>query len=330
MSVLVTGGAGYIGSHMVWQLLDNKEKVIVIDNLSTGFDWAVPSSAILIKADINDQLLLSKIIQKHRIDAIFHFAGSAVVPESVKNPLKYYDNNTAKSCSLIASAINGGVKHFVFSSTAAVYGLPEDQMATEETPTKPITPYGSSKLMTETMLQDASNSHDFRFVALRYFNVAGADPEGRTGQSTTNATHLIKVACQASLGLRTHMEVFGTDYDTPDGTGVRDYIHVSDLITAHTSSLCYLRDGGRSEIMNCGYGHGSSVLEVIDSVKQVSKNDFVVKMSSPRDGDSAALIASNEKILRVLDWKPRFDNLNVITRDALRWEEYLIRQNAGQ
>ncbi|MZR32403.1 UDP-glucose 4-epimerase GalE [Sneathiella litorea] len=323
MSVLLTGGAGYIGSHMVYQLLDEGESVVVLDNLSTGFDWAIPPAALFVKGDIADEALISRIIENHRIDAVIHFAGSSVVPESVQDPLGYYKNNTLKSCSLIASAIEGGVKHFVFSSTAAVYGMPDNHIATEETPLQPISPYGSSKLMIERILQDASNAHDFRYVALRYFNVAGADPNGRTGQSNLNATHLIKVACQASLGLRSHMEVYGSDYDTPDGTGVRDYIHVSDLVSAHSATLRYLRNGKPSEILNCGYGHGHSVLEIINTVKEISNCEFDVKFSDRRTGDAAALIAANAKILKTLDWQPKFDDLRVITQHALDWEKHL-------
>lgn len=326
MSILVTGGAGYIGSHMVLQLMNEKEKVVVLDNLSTGFYWAIPNGATFVKGDIGDQNLVAAIIRNYNVTAIIHFAASSVVPDSMRDPLGYYFNNTAKSCALIKTALKSGVKYFVFSSTAAVYGLTDTQTVTEETPKKPISPYGSSKLMIEKMLADAAASHDFKYVALRYFNVAGADPEGRIGQSTPNATHLIKVACQASLGLRPHLEVFGTDYDTADGTGIRDYIHVSDLAAAHSATLWHLRNGGQSDALNCGYGHGSSVLEIVNSVKQASNKDFMLKYSPRRAGDPAALIADTKKIHNTLDWRPKYNDLNLITRHALHWEQYLTRR----
>ena len=260
MTVLVTGGAGYIGSHMVLELLDAGEDVVVLDNLSTGFRRAVPQEATLVVGDVGDQELVGSLIKRHGIDAIIHFAGSIVVPDSVADPLGYYDNNTVKSRALIAAAVAGGVKNFIFSSTAAVYGNPEVTPVSEDAPLKPLSPYGTSKLMTELMLADVSRAHDFRYVALRYFNVAGADPKGRTGQSTPRATHLIKVACETALGKRPHMDVFGTDYATPDGTCIRDYIHVTDLVRAHMAALRYLRAGGQSDIFNCGYSAGYSVL----------------------------------------------------------------------
>ncbi|NLH82012.1 MAG: UDP-glucose 4-epimerase GalE, partial [Phyllobacteriaceae bacterium] len=270
MAVLVTGGCGYIGSHLVWALADRGEQVVVLADLSTGFDWAIPPEARLIVGDIGDRALLDEILGGGAIEAIVHFAGSIIVPESVTDPLKYYFNNTVKSRELIAAAVRNGVKAFVFSSTAAVYGNPEVSPIAETIRLDPVSPYGSSKLMTEIMLRDTAFAHDFRYTALRYFNVAGADPKGRTGQSTKGATHLIKVACEAHLGLRDELQVFGTDYDTPDGTGVRDYIHVADLADAHVLALDRLRSGAPSLVANCGYGKGSSVLEVIGAVERVT------------------------------------------------------------
>src|SRR3546814_356005 len=269
--VLVTGGGGYIGSHAVLALLDAGWPVVVVDNLTTGFRWAVPDAAVFVEGDIADQPLLARLIEKHGIQAIIHFAGSIIVPESVENPLKYYENNTVKSRSLIESAVKGGVRHFIFSSTAATYGIPEQVPVREDARTQPINPYGWSKLMTERMLADTAAAHPMNFCALRYFNVAGADPKGRSGQSTAGATHLIKVAVEAAIGKRGHVSVYGTDYDTPDGTGVRDYIHVSDLAAAHINALEKLiADPGTSHTLNCGYGRGFSVLEVLDAVDRVT------------------------------------------------------------
>ncbi len=284
MSVLVTGGAGYIGSHMVLELLDAGESVVVIDNLSTGFRWCVAPQAELVVGDIGDDVLVRQIIQRRNVCAIIHFAGSVVVPDSVADPLGYYLNNTVKSRSLIESAVKTGVKQFIFSSTAAVYGNPVENPVSELAQPAPMSPYGSSKLMTEIMLRDTAAAHSFEAVALRYFNVAGADPLQRTGQSTPNATHLIKVACETALGKRSGMEVFGTDYPTPDGTCIRDYIHVKDLVRAHMAALEYLRKGGTTDIFNCGYSTGYSVLEVIEAVKRVSRVDFPVKLSPRRAG----------------------------------------------
>ncbi len=320
MSILVTGGAGYIGSHMVLELLDAGERVIVLDNLTTGFRWAVPAAATLVIGDAGDQDLARTVIRKHGVTAIIHFAGSIVVPESVADPLGYYNNNTVKSRALMEVAVAMGVKHFIFSSTAAVYGMTGDAPIDEDTVLKPMSPYGSSKLMTEIMLADAARAHDFRFVALRYFNVAGADPEGRTGQSTPRATHLIKTACETALGQRARMEVFGTDYPTVDGTCVRDYIHVKDLARAHMAALKHLRDGGQSDIFNCGYGKGYSVLQVIDAVKRASGTKFDVKLSPRRPGDPAAVVAAPAKIRRDLGWEPQFANLDTIVAHALAWE----------
>jgi UDP-glucose 4-epimerase len=324
MTVLVTGGAGYIGSHMLLDLSDAGESAVVLDNLSTGYRWAVDPRAELVVGDIGDQNLVRAIITKHNVDAIIHFAGSIVVPDSVVDPLGYYNNNTVKSRALMEVAVATGVKHFIFSSTAAVYGEPKENPIPEEAPLTPMSPYGSSKLMTEIMLADIGRAHGLRYVALRYFNVAGADPEGRSGQSTPRATHLIKVASETALGQRSRMEVFGTDYDTPDGTCLRDYIHVGDLARAHMAALKYLRKGGQSEIFNCGYSKGYSVLQVIDAVKRVSGVDFEVRMAPRRLGDPAAIIAKSEKIRSVLGWTPDFDNLDKIVTHALSWEDKLL------
>src|SRR6476619_1913505 len=283
LPVLVTGGAGYIGSHAVLALLDAGWPVVGIDNLVTGFRWAVPDGAIFAEGDIADQALLARLIAAHGIGAIMHFAGSVVVPESVEDPLKYYSNNTVKSRSLIESAVKGGVRHFIFSSTAATYGIPDEVPVTEDTRTQPINPYGWSKLMTERMLIDTAAAHPINFCALRYFNVAGADPKGRSGQSTAGATHLIKVAVEAAVGKRGHVSVYGTDYDTPDGTGVRDYIHVSDLAAAHVGALEKLiAEPEKSHIMNCGYGRGFSVLAVFDEVERVTNMKIERRMESRR------------------------------------------------
>ena len=329
MTILVTGGAGYIGSHMVLELLDAGEQVVVLDNLSTGFRWAVPEAATLVVGDVGDQDLVRTLVKKHGITAIIHFAGSIVVPESVADPLGYYNNNTSKSRALIEAAVATGVKQFIFSSTAAVYGNPKETPVSEDADLKPVSPYGTSKLMTELMLADTSRAHDFRYVALRYFNVAGADPKGRTGQSTPRATHLIKVACETALGKRRRMEVFGTDYATPDGTCVRDYIHVTDLVRAHLAALAHLRKGGGSEVVNCGYSRGYSVLEVIAAVKKASGCDFAVSNSARRPGDAAAIVAASSKIRDLLGWRPQHDDLDGIVRDALAWEGHLARFKAA-
>jgi UDP-glucose 4-epimerase len=325
MSVLVTGGAGYIGSHMVLELLDSGESVVVLDNLSTGFRWAVPANATLVVGDVGDQELVRSIVRKHGVKAIIHFAGSIVVPESVADPLGYYHNNTVKSRALMEVAVEMGIENFIFSSTAAVYGNPKENPVREDAELRPMSPYGSSKLMTEIMLADTARAHNFRYVALRYFNVAGADPKGRSGQSTPNATHLIKVACETALGLRPFMEVFGTDYDTPDGTCIRDYIHVTDLVRAHMTALRHLRDGGESDIYNCGYSNGFSVLQVIDAVKRASGADFDVRLAARRPGDPAAIVAASDKIRVQLGWRPMHDNLDTIAVQALAWETHLER-----
>ena len=327
-AVLVTGGAGYIGSHAVLALLDAGWPVVVIDNLTTGFRWAVPEAAAFVEGDIADQALVAQLIERHRINAIVNFAGSIVVPESVENPLKYYENNTVKSRSLIESAVRGGVPHFIFSSTAATYGIPEQVPVGEGARTQPINPYGWSKLMTERMLADAAFAHPLNYCALRYFNVAGADPRGRSGQSTAGATHLIKVAVEAAIGKRGHVSVFGTDYDTPDGTGVRDYIHVSDLAAAHVDALEKLiADPARSHIMNCGYGRGFSVLEVLDSVDRVTNMKIERRLEPRRAGDPDALVADNGKILATLPWRPKRDDLDTIVADALAWERHLASRS---
>jgi UDP-glucose 4-epimerase len=324
MAVLVTGGAGYIGSHMVLALLDRGEDVVVLDNLSTGFTWAVPEGAKLVVGDMGDGDLVGRTIAENGITAIAHFAAKIVVPESVADPLSYYLNNTAKSRSLIEAAVKGGVKHMIFSSTAAVYGEPRTSQVSEDEPKDPVSPYGRSKLMTEWMLADTAFAHDLRFVALRYFNVAGADPAGRSGQSTPAATHLIKVAAQAALGQRAMMDVFGTDYPTPDGSCLRDYIHVSDLADAHIAALDHLRGGGSSLTLNCGYGRGYSVLDVIAVMKRVSGVDFPVRLSPRRAGDPAALIAKADRIRAELGWVPQHDDLEAIITQALAWERKLI------
>jgi UDP-glucose 4-epimerase len=329
MAVLVTGGAGYIGSHMVLELLDAGEDVVVLDDLSTGFRWSVPDGVPLVVADMGDEAAVGRVIAEHGIDAIAHFAARIVVPESVSDPLGYYLNNTVKSRALLATAVARGVRHVIFSSTAAVYGEPAASSIPEELPLAPINPYGRSKLMTEWMLEDTARAHDLGFVALRYFNVAGADPRGRSGQSTPNATHLIKVAAQAALGERPFLQVFGTDYSTPDGSCVRDYIQVTDLARAHIHALDHLRQGGESLTLNCGYGRGFSVLEVIDVVKRVSGVDFAVRLCDRRPGDPAILVAQADRIREQLGWHPRFNQLEAIVEQALNWERTLAERKAA-
>tara|TARA_A100001391_G_scaffold99255_4_gene65913 strand:+ start:16280 stop:17293 length:1014 start_codon:yes stop_codon:yes gene_type:complete len=322
--VLVTGGAGYIGSHAVLALKDAGWPVAVIDNLTTGFRFAVPDDVPFYEGDIEDAALLARIFAEQGTKAIMHFAGSIVVPESVENPLKYYHNNTAKSRVLIEAVVKAGVPHVIFSSTAATYGVPESSPVREDDPKSPINPYGWSKLMTEQMLADTSAAHPLNFCVLRYFNVAGADPQARTGQSTAGATHLIKVACEAALGKRDKVSVFGTDYDTPDGTGVRDYIHVSDLAAAHVHALAALvADPARSLTMNCGYGRGFSVLEVLDAVDRVTGGKVKREMGPRRAGDPAALVSDPARIRATLPWVPQHDDLDTIITHALAWEERL-------
>lgn len=327
MAVLVTGGAGYIGSHMVWRLIEAGEEVIVADRLSTGFEWAIAPEAALKVGDLSDDTFRDSLFASGNIEAIIHFAGSIIVPESVADPLGYYLNNTGNSRDIIESAIKHGVKHFIFSSTAAVYGNVGSDPVTEETMLLPESPYGRSKLMTEIMLADTAAAFDFRYTALRYFNVSGADPLKRTGQSTKGATHLIKVASETALGKRPAMQVFGTDYDTPDGTCLRDYIHVSDLAEAHYLALQRLRAGGSSMIANCGYGKGYSVLEVINSMKRISGKDFAVEITGRRPGDAVSVVANAAKARRELGWKPKYDDLDFIVKTALEWEVLLTRRN---
>lgn len=323
-AVLVTGGAGYIGSHAVLALLDAGHRVVVIDNLTTGFAWAVDPRATLIQGNIEDDDVVRAALRDHNVRAIMHFAGSIVVPESVTDPLKYYRNNTVASRALLESAVVCGVPHFIFSSTAATYGTPEKVPVSESDPTVPINPYGTSKLMTEAMLRDVAAAHPINYCALRYFNVAGADPKGRTGQSTAGATHLIKIAVEAATGKRESVGVFGTDYDTPDGTGVRDYIHVSDLAAAHVAALDLLvAEPTRNHILNAGYGRGFSVLEVLDAVDRVTNMKLNRVVQDRRLGDAGELVADNRAILATLDWRPARDNLDTIVTDALAWERAL-------
>jgi UDP-glucose 4-epimerase len=329
LPVLVTGGAGYIGSHAVLALLDAGWPVVVIDNLVTGFRWAVPEGAVFAEGDIADQALVARLIADHGIGAIMHFAGSVVVPESVADPLKYYANNTVKSRSLIESAVKGGLKHFIFSSTAATYGIPDQVPVAEEARTDPINPYGWSKLMTERMLKDSAAAYPLNYCALRYFNVAGADPRGRSGQSTKGATHLIKIAVEAATGKRGHVDVYGTDYETADGTGVRDYIHVSDLAAAHLHALERLIATPESLVMNCGYGRGFSVLEVLDCVDRVTNRSIARRMMPRRAGDPPALVADNGRILATLPWRPARDSLDLIVADALAWERRLTEKSTN-
>ncbi|MFZ9967279.1 MAG: UDP-glucose 4-epimerase GalE [Steroidobacteraceae bacterium] len=325
-AMLVTGGAGYIGSHVVRQLAERGERVIVLDNLSTGHAEAVLGGELVV-GDTGDVALVNRLLAQHGIKTILHFAAHIGVPESVANPLKYYRNNTANTRTLLECAVEAGVRQFVFSSTAAVYGLPQGGSASEDTPTAPINPYGWSKLMSEWMLRDVSASTPMRHVVLRYFNVAGADPGGRIGQSTPEATHLIKVACQHAVGMRPHVSVFGTDFETDDGTGVRDYIHVEDLASAHLAALDYLAAGGTSTVLNCGYGHGSSVREVLDTVARVAGRPLTIRDEARRPGDPAMLVAHAERIRTLLGWQPKLDDLELIVRHALAWEKALQGQN---
>ena len=328
--VLVTGGAGYIGSHAVLALCDAGWPVAVIDDLSTGFRWAVPEGVAFYSGDIADEALLARIFAEQGTRAVMHFAGSIIVPESVSDPLKYYFNNTVKSRALIAACVAAGVPHLIFSSTAAVYGAPEAERVSEDTPTVPINPYGRSKLMTEAMLADIAAAHAFNYCALRYFNVAGADPEARVGQSTAGATHLLKIAVEAALGKRDHVGVYGSDYPTPDGTGVRDYIHVADLAAAHVLALeALIADPGRSLTLNCGYGRGFSVLEVLDAVDRVTNLKLERRMEPRRAGDSASIVADNAAILATLPWQPCHADLDTIVGHALAWERKLTEIRGG-
>ena len=323
-SILVTGGAGYIGSHAVLALRDKGWPVVVVDNLSTGFRWAVPEDVPFVEADIGDGSAMDALLSAHNIGAIVHFAGSIIVPESVEQPLKYYKNNTANTRTLLECAVNGGVSHFLFSSTAATYGIPQSVPISEDAPKAPINPYGMSKLMSEFMLADVARAHPLNFCALRYFNVAGADPQGRSGQSTAGATHLIKVAVEAALGKRDHVSVYGTDYATPDGTGVRDYIHVADLAEAHVLALeALMANPQQSLVLNCGYGRGFSVNEVLDAVDRVSGVTLKRHVEARRPGDPDALVADNRQILELLPWQPKYQNLETIVAHALAWERQL-------
>jgi UDP-glucose 4-epimerase len=324
-SVLVTGGAGYIGSHVVRQLVARGERVVVLDNLSTGFRSAV-LDAPLVLGDTGDGERVMQVLVDHRVDTVLHFAAHTIVPESVADPLKYYRNNTCATRNLLDCCGRAGVGRFVFSSTAAVYGTPVDGLAREDSPTQPINPYGTSKLMSEWMLRDLAAATSLRYVVLRYFNVAGSDPGGRIGHTSPQATLLVKVACQHAVGVRSSVSIFGTDYPTPDGTGVRDYIHVEDLADAHLSSLDYLRDGGDPVTLNCGYGHGYSVREVLATVERVHGRPLEVIEGPRRAGDPPSLVAHAERVRAVLGWTPRYDDLEVIVRTQLDWERRLRRE----
>jgi UDP-glucose 4-epimerase len=323
MAILITGGAGYIGSHMVLAAIERGEDVVVVDNLSTGIRGLVAEEAHFHLGNVGDQGFMRDLFRRYQINAVIHFAGSIVVPESVADPLAYYENNTVASRNLIEACVQTGVKHFIFSSTAAVYGMPESNPVTEAVTTVPASPYGRSKLMTEWMLEDASRAHDFHYIALRYFNVAGADPSGRSGQSTPKATHLIKRACQVALGRVPVLDIFGTDFPTKDGTGVRDYIHVTDLVAAHALGLENLRRGGPSGVLNCGYGHGFSVREVIETVAKVSGQKLPIREAPPRPGDVAEIVADSSRLQSQLGWRPIYDDLQQIVATAFAWERRL-------
>lgn len=329
MTVLVTGGAGYIGSHMVHALADAGESVVVIDNLSNGFSAFVPEGVPLFIGDAADENLVEGVIAAHGIESIIHFAGSVVVPESMRDPLAYYRNNTMTTRSLLNVAVKCGINRFIFSSTAAVYGNPDQVPVPETAPTRPLSPYGTSKLMTEIMLHDTASAHGMSYVALRYFNVAGADPLARTGLATVGATHLLKIAVEAATGQRAKIDVFGTDYPTPDGSCIRDFIHVSDLVQAHRAALAYLRNGGASVTLNCGYGRGYSVLETIEAVRRVSGRNFAVQYAPRRVGDIMTMVADTTRIRSTLDWTPQLDDLDAIAAHALAWEEKLFRERTG-
>lgn len=324
--ILVTGGAGYIGSHVVRQLGEAGYPVVVLDNLSTGFEDAVIHGDLVI-GDTGDRELVSRLLQQYAVGAVMHFAAHTIVPESVKDPLKYYANNTGSTRNLLSCCQQHGVKRFIFSSTAAVYGIPEETEITEDTTVSPINPYGLSKLMSEWMLRDLAAATDLRYVALRYFNVAGSDPAGRIGQSTKQATLLVKVACEAAVGKRDHVAIFGTDYPTPDGTGVRDYIHVEDLASAHLKALDYLDGGGESQVLNVGYGHGYSVREVLDMVERVADLKLDIREQPRRAGDPPTLIAAATRIRELLGWQPEYDDLQVIVETSLNWERKLLEKN---
>ena len=326
MTVLVTGGAGYIGSHTVRALVDAGVNVVVIDNLSTGFSHFIPEGVPLFIGDAADENLVEGVIAQHNVGAIIHFAGSVVVPDSMRDPLAYYRNNTMTTRNLLNAAVKCNVSRFIFSSTAAVYGNPDVTPVTEEAPTRPLSPYGSSKLMTEIMLHDVASAHGMNYVVLRYFNVAGADPQARIGLATVGATHLFKIAVEAATGQRAKIDVFGTDYPTADGSCIRDFIHVSDLAQAHVAALKYLDQGGRSATLNCGYGRGYSVLETIEAVRRASGRNFAISYAERRPGDIMTMIADTARIRATLDWTPQYDSLDTIARHALAWEEKLLAQ----
>lgn len=325
-TILITGGAGYIGSHAVLAFLEAGYPVVVLDDLSSGRRSAVPGDVAFVEGDAGNGALVGETIRRHGIGAVVHFAGSVVVPESVADPLKYYRNNSCVSRNLIQACVEGGVGTFIFSSSAAVYGIPDSVPVAEGAATRPINPYGTSKLVTEWMLRDATAAHDFRYAALRYFNVAGADSQGRTGQSTPNATHLVKVACEAAVGRRSYIDIFGEDYDTPDGTCIRDYIHVSDLVAAHVDALKALCDGGGNMVLNCGYGRGYSVREVLDAVEREGGVRLDIRSAARRPGDPPALAADATAIRERFGWRPGHDDLGLIVRSALEWERKLTAQ----
>jgi UDP-glucose 4-epimerase len=330
MSVLVTGGAGYIGSHMVQALVEAGESVVVIDNLSTGFSQFLPHGVPLFIGEAGDENLVEGVISAHGVESVIHFAGSVVVPESMRDPLAYYRNNTMTTRNLLNATVKAGVSRFIFSSTAAVYGNPDQMPVPESAPTRPLSPYGSSKLMAEIMLHDTASAHGMNYVALRYFNVAGADPQARMGLATVGATHLLKIAVEAATGQRAKIDVFGTDYPTPDGSCIRDFIHVSDLAQAHRAALSYLRGGGASMTLNCGYGRGYSVLETIEAVRKVSGSHFAVQYGPRRPGDIMTMIADTGRIRSTLDWTPQYDDLETIARHALAWEQKLFRERQSE
>ena len=330
MTVLVTGGAGYIGTHMVQALAEAGDGVVVIDNLSTGFSAFLPQGVPLFIGDAADENLVEGVIAAHDVKSIIHFAGSVVVPDSMRDPLAYYRNNTMTTRSLLNAAVKSGIDRFIFSSTAAVYGDPDQVPVPEHAPTRPLSPYGSSKLMTEIMLHDTASAHDMKYVVLRYFNVAGADPQARMGLASVGATHLLKMAVEAATGQRAKIDVFGTDYPTPDGSCIRDFIHVSDLVQAHRAALSYLSGGGTSVTLNCGYGRGYSVLETIEAVRRVSGRNFAVQYAPRRPGDIMTMIADTTRIRSTLDWTPQYDDLETIAAHALNWEEKLFRERNGE